>query len=61
MSLQADLEDPAFNVSDRILAKLTTEISRDATRPDASPISAMLTPQIFEARGARLARLTMSR
>src|SRR5262245_55592711 len=60
MPLQADLEDPAFNVSDRILAKLTGEISRDATRPDSSPISAMLMPQIFEARSARLARLTMS-
>jgi len=60
MARQADLEDPAFNVSDRILAKLTGEISRDATRPDASPVSAILMPQIFEARSARLARLTMS-
>jgi hypothetical protein len=60
MSRQADLEDAAFNVSDRILAKLTAEVSRDALRPDASPVSAMLMPQIFEARSARLARLTMS-
>jgi hypothetical protein len=60
MSRQADADDPSFGISERMLSGLTAELSREATRADASPVSAMLVPQIFEARSARLARLTMS-
>ena len=61
MSRQADGDDPSFVVSERILAGLTGELSREAGRADASPIAAMLLPQIFEARSARLSRLSISR
>src|SRR5262249_40876880 len=61
MSRQADTDDPSFGVAERILAGLTGELSREAGRADASPVAAMLLPQIFEARSARLARLAMSR
>jgi hypothetical protein len=56
----ADTDDPLYAVSDRILVSLISELSRDVATPGSSPISAMLLPQIFEARSARLARLRMA-
>ena len=61
MARQADMDDASFGVSERILSGLTAELSREAGRADSSPVAAMLLPQIFEARSARLARLAMSR
>ena len=61
MARQADMDDASFGVSERILSGLTAELSREAGRSDSSPVAAMLLPQIFEARSARLARLAMSR
>jgi uncharacterized protein DUF4239 len=60
MARQADTDDPLYAVSDRILVSLIAELSREAVTTGTSPISAMLLPQIFEARGARLARLTLA-
>jgi hypothetical protein len=57
MARQADMEDPFYAVSDPILVSLVAEL---ASEVDTRAISAMLLPQIFEARGARLARLSMA-
>jgi hypothetical protein len=60
MARLADPDDPVYAVSDRILVSLIAELSREVATPGSSPISAMLLPQIFEARSARLARLRMA-
>ena len=60
MARLADRDDPLYDVSDRILQGLIAELSREAASAGFSPVSAMLLPQVFEARNARLARLTMS-
>jgi len=60
MARHADMDDPVFKVLDGTLAGLTVELSRAIAHGDASPITAMLLPQIFEVRSARLARLTMA-
>jgi hypothetical protein len=61
MGRQADMDDPGYAVSDPILVSLIADLSsEDATR-DSSSIPVMLLPQIFEARAARLARLSLAR
>ena len=60
MARLADRDDPLYDVSDRILQGLIAELSREAASAGFSPVSAMLLPQVFEVRNARLARLTMS-
>jgi hypothetical protein len=60
MARQADMDDPLYEVSDRILVSLIVALSREALTTGSSPISAILLPQIFEARGARLARLMLA-
>jgi hypothetical protein len=60
MARHADMDDPVFKVLDGTLADLTVELSRAIAYGDASPITVMLLPQIFEVRSARLARLTMA-
>jgi hypothetical protein len=60
MARHADMDDPVFKVLDGTLADLTVELSRAIAYGDASPVTVMLLPQIFEVRSARLARLTMA-
>lgn len=60
MAREVDMDDPLFAVSDSALVNLITELSHEAVTPGGSPISPMLMPQIFEARSARLARLTLA-
>src|SRR5262249_13400818 len=52
--------DALYAISDPILVGLIAELSSDDGRRSASAIPALLLPQIFEARGARLARLTLA-
>ncbi|HEY7662125.1 MAG TPA: hypothetical protein VH934_03260 [Xanthobacteraceae bacterium] len=60
MAREVDIDDPLFAVSDRALVNLITELSQESVTPGGPPISPMLMPQIFEARSARLARLTLA-
>jgi hypothetical protein len=60
MARQADMDDPLYAFSDPILVGLIAEVAREDVTKGSSPISAMLLPQIFEVRGARLARLTLA-
>jgi hypothetical protein len=60
MAHRADMDDQVFQALDGVLAGLTIELSSEIAQGDTSPITPMLLPQIFEARSARLARLTMS-
>src|SRR5262245_4197414 len=60
MARQADMDDPLYAVSDPILVSLIAEVSSEDVARASSPISAMLLPQIFEVRGARLARVTLA-
>ena len=60
MAEQVDMDDPLFDVSDRALVGIVAELSREAATPGASAVSMMLLPQVFEARAARLARLTLA-
>jgi hypothetical protein len=60
MSREIDMDDPLYAVSDSALVSLIADLSHEAVTPGSSPVSAMLLPQIFEARGARLARLTLA-
>jgi Protein of unknown function (DUF4239) len=60
MAEQIDMDDPLYAVSDRALVGVITELSREAATPGASAVSMMLLPQVFEARAARLARLTLA-
>src|SRR5262245_12711678 len=60
MAEQVDMDDPLFDVSDRALVGVITELSREAATPGASAVSMMLLPQVFDARSARLARLTLA-
>ncbi len=60
MARQADMDDPLYAVSDPILVGLIAEVSREDVTRGSSPISAILLPQLFEVRGARLARLTLA-
>jgi hypothetical protein len=60
MARQVDMDDPLYAISDRALVSLIAELSHEAVTPGSSPVSAMLLPQIFEARSARLARLTLA-
>lgn len=60
MARLADADDPLYAVSDRILVSLIAELSRNVASAGSSPVPAMLLPQVFEARSARLARLTMA-
>jgi Protein of unknown function (DUF4239) len=60
MARQADMNDPLYAVSDPILVSLIAEVSSEDVASGSSPISAMLLPQIFEVRGARLARVTLA-
>lgn len=60
MARQVDMDDPLYAVSDRALVSLISELSHEAVAPGSSPVSTMLLPQIFEARSARLARLTLA-
>jgi Protein of unknown function (DUF4239) len=59
MAEQIDMDDP-YAASDRALVGIIAELSREAATPGASAVSMMLLPQVFEARGARLARLTLA-
>ena len=61
MAHRADMDDPVFKALDAVLAGLTIELSSEIAQGDASPITPMLLPQIFEARSARLARLNLAR
>jgi hypothetical protein len=60
MAQQVNMDDPLYAISDRALVSLIAELSREAVTPGSSVVSMMLLPQVFEARGARLARLTLS-
>jgi hypothetical protein len=60
MAEQVDMDDPLFDVSDRALVGVITELSREAATPGVSAVSMMLLPQVFDARSARLARLTLA-
>jgi hypothetical protein len=60
MARQADMDDPLYAFSDPILVGLIAEVAREDVARGSSPISALLLPQIFEVRGARLARLTLA-
>jgi Protein of unknown function (DUF4239) len=60
MAEQVDMDDPLYDVSDRALVGVITELSREVATPGASAVSMMLLPQVFEARAARLARLTLA-
>jgi hypothetical protein len=60
MAEQVDMDDPLYAVSDRALVGVIAELSREAATPGASAVSMMLLPQVFEARAARLARLTLA-
>jgi hypothetical protein len=60
MAEQVDMDDPLFDVSDRALVGVIVELSREAAAPGASAVSMMLLPQLFDARSARLARLTLA-
>jgi hypothetical protein len=60
MAEQVDMDDPLYAASDRALVGVIAELSREAATPGASAVSMMLLPQVFEARGARLARLTLA-
>jgi len=60
MSHEIDMDDPLFAASDSALVSLIADLSHEAVTPGSSPVSAMLLPQIFEARSARLARLTLA-
>ena len=60
MARQADMDDPLYAISDPILVGLIAELSSADGRRDPMAIPALLLPQIFEARGARLARLTLA-
>jgi hypothetical protein len=61
MAHRADMDDPVFKALDAVLAGLTIELSSEIAQGNASPVTPMLLPQIFEARSARLARLNMAR
>jgi len=61
MAHRADMDDPVFKALDAVLAGLTIELSSEIAQGDASPITPMLLPQIFEARSARLSRLNLAR
>lgn len=60
MARQADMDDARYAVSDPILVSLIAELASDQVTRGSSPASAMLLPQIFEVRGARLARVTLA-
>jgi hypothetical protein len=60
MAEQVDMDDPLFDVSDRALVGVIAEVSREAATPGASAVAMMLLPQVFDARSARLARLTLA-
>jgi hypothetical protein len=60
MAEQVDMDDPLYDVSDRALVGVIAELSREAATPGASAVSMMLLPQVFDARSARLARLTLA-
>jgi hypothetical protein len=60
MTRQAEMDDPVYDVSDRILVGLISELSLEVASTGFSPISALLLPQVFEARSARLARVTLA-
>ena len=60
MSREIDMDDPLYAISDSALVSLIADLSHEAVMPGSSPVSAMMLPQIFEARGARLARLTLA-
>jgi hypothetical protein len=60
MAEQIDMDDPLYAASDRALVGVIAELSREAATPGASAVSVMLLPQVFEARGARLARLNLA-
>src|SRR5262245_45934823 len=60
MAEQIDMDDPLYDVSDRALVGVIAEVSREAATPGASAVSMMLLPQVFDARSARLARLTLA-
>jgi hypothetical protein len=60
MAREIDMDDPLYAASDSALVSLITDLSHEAITPGSSPIAAMLLPQIFEARSARLARLALA-
>jgi len=60
MAEQIDMDDPLYDVSDRALVGVIAELSREVATPVSSATAMALLPQIFEARAARLARLTLA-
>src|SRR5262245_10573187 len=60
MSHEIDMDDPLYAASDSALVSLIADLSHEAVTPGAPPASAMLLAQVFEARAARLARLTLA-
>jgi Protein of unknown function (DUF4239) len=60
MARQVDMDDPLYAISDRAIVNLIAELSHEAVTPSSSLVSTILLPQIFEARSARLSRLTLA-
>lgn len=60
MAEQVDMDDPLYTVSDRTLVGLIAELSHETANPSSATTAMMLLPQVFEARAARLSRLTLA-
>ncbi len=60
MTRKVGVTDPVFDVSDSVLVNLINMLSLEHARINSLPTIAPLFGQIIEARGARLARITLA-